>query len=212
MAAKPKGVTVPRFSASGTKSGTTTLPESLFGQKPNKTLLAQAVRVYLSNQRSAHAKVKSRGEIKASTRKVYRQKGTGGARHGARSAPIFVGGGIAHGPRGIENYDLKLSRVLRKKALVSALSARAEAGHVIVCDLDKVEPKTRQVAQILEKLSLSWPLTILHAGGKDLLRAGRNLPKVNLVSAKTASAYHVLLGKSLIVTPEAVGILEGETK
>lgn len=208
---KSQKLKVDLFSATGEKKGKVNLPEALFGQKPNKALLAQAVRVFLSNQRSAHAKVKSRGEIQSSTRKIYRQKGTGGARHGARSAPIFVGGGIAHGPKGIENYNLTMPKTLRKLALVSALSKRAQAGEVMVADFDKVEPKTGKVARALGKIVGKSSLTLVSTGG-DLARAARNISGVNLVSAKEISAYHILLGKALVVTPGAIEKLEARVK
>src|SRR3989338_11153263 len=96
------------FQPEGGKSGTINLPEQLFAAKVNPQLMAQAVRVFLSNQRKAHAKSKTRGEIIRTTRKWYRQKGTGRARHGAQSAPLFVGGAKAHGPRGHQNYQLDM--------------------------------------------------------------------------------------------------------
>jgi len=166
---KKAGISVDSYSVIGEKKGTVLLPEALFGQKPNAVLIAQAVRVFLSNQRSAHAKVKGRGEIQGSTRKIYKQKGTGGARHGARSAPIFVGGGIAHGPHGIENYNLVLPRTLRKKALISALSARAQNGSISIAEFDKVETKTGKMAKALQKMALKKPLTIyINSEGGDV--------------------------------------------
>ncbi|TSC90163.1 MAG: large subunit ribosomal protein L4 [Microgenomates group bacterium Gr01-1014_5] len=209
--AKEKGISVDSYSVTGEKKGTVSLPEALFGQKPNTALLAQAVRVFLSNQRSAHAKVKGRGEIQGSTRKIYKQKGTGGARHGARSAPIFVGGGIAHGPHGIENYDLVLPRTLRKKALISALSARVQNGSVSIAEFDKVEAKTGKIALALQKMALKKPLTMVYTEN-EVWQAGRNIANLNLVTAGRASAYHVLLGNSLIVTPRALEVLEARVK
>ncbi len=209
--AKEKGLSVDSYSVTGEKKGMVSLPEVLFGQKPNTVLLAQAVRVFLSNQRSAHAKVKGRGEIQGSTRKIYKQKGTGGARHGARSAPIFVGGGIAHGPHGIENYDLVLPRTLRKKALISALSARAQNGSVSIVEFDKVEAKTGKIAKALKKMALKKPLTMVYTEN-EVWQAGRNIANLNLVTAGKASAYHILLGNSLIVTPKALEVLGSRVK
>ena len=208
---KKAGISVDSYSVIGEKKGTVLLPEALFGQKPNAVLIAQAVRVFLSNQRSAHAKVKGRGEIQGSTRKIYKQKGTGGARHGARSAPIFVGGGIAHGPHGIENYNLVLPRTLRKKALISALSARAQNGSISIAEFDKVETKTGKMAKALQKMALKKPLTMVYTEN-EVWRVCRNIADLNLVVANQTSAYHVLLGNSLIITPRALEALEVRLK
>src|SRR3990167_9301765 len=105
------------YSAKGIRKGSTNLPNN-FVEKINLPLMAQAVRVYEDRQHPGLAKAKTRGEVTASTRKIYRQKGTGGARHGAISAPIFRGGGIAFGPKP-RNFELKLSKQMKKKALFS---------------------------------------------------------------------------------------------
>lgn len=202
-----RGIPVPYFAPSGEKSGMVVLSKEIFGQKPNMALLSQAVRVFLSNQRSARAKTKARAEVDRTKRKLYRQKGTGGARHGARSAPIFVGGGIAHGPRGVENYKLALSKQMRKKALISALSEKVGKAGVVVADIEKVEPKTSKFVKVLSKMGVSSP-TIVHTGGHDLIRAGRNVRGVSVIGASDLSAYHVLSGKSLILTKDALASLE----
>src|SRR3989344_4073637 len=97
-------ISVPAFSITGESLKVVTLPVKVFGVKADPALLAQAVRIYLGNQRKSSAKTKTRAEVEGSTRKIYRQKGTGRARHGSIRAPIFVGGGIAHGPDGSQNY------------------------------------------------------------------------------------------------------------
>lgn len=131
------------------------LPKEIFGVKVNTNLMTQAVRVYLANQRRGTVKTKSRGEVNISTSKIYRQKGTGRARHGAASAPIFVGGGLAFGPRQ-RDYSLKLSQKMRKTALFSALSSKLKAGEIkIVAGLEKLEPKTKIFANVMKNLSLN---------------------------------------------------------
>lgn len=199
-------IKVSLINSKGERSGSVALSEAIFGQKPNKVLLAQAVRVFLSNQRHSHAKTKRRGEVKRSTRKIYRQKGTGGARHGARSAPIFVGGGIAHGPRGLQNYHLKLSQKMAKKALISALSARAQRGELVVADLEGIEAKTSILASLLQKNKLD-SLTLVYTS-PTIQRAGRNIEGLNPISASTLSAYEALVGKALLLTKEALQSLE----
>ena len=199
-------ISVPYFASSGEKKGNVSLPNEIFGQKPNKQLLAQAVRVYLSNQRSAKAKTKGRGEVSRTTKKVYRQKGTGGARHGARSAPIYVGGGIAHGPRGIENYELSLPRSMRKRALISALSAKAQMGAVAVVDLDKIGTKTGKLAKIIKQIGMSGPVVVYHAN-KDLYRAARNIDEASFVTTSEVNTYQVMAGQSLTLTKDAIADL-----
>ena len=115
------------YSTSGKKTSTTSVKKKFFEAKINSSLMAQAIRVYLSNQRQAPAKTKSRGEVKVTKKKVWRQKGTGRARHGSRNAPIFVGGGKAHGPSGTQNYKLKMSKKMKKASLFSALSEQFKA-------------------------------------------------------------------------------------
>jgi len=133
------------YNLSGIKSGQMELPKNIFAVKINESLMAQAVRVYLSNQRKSRTKTKSRGEIVLTKAKWFRQKGTGRARHGARSAPIFVGGGVAHGPTGEQNYHLKMSKKMKKQALFSALTSKFKANEVMVIkDLAKIEPKTKK--------------------------------------------------------------------
>ena len=119
----PKETTLKQsvYDTKGNLAESIVLPKEIFDVKVNDPLMAQAVRVYLANQRRGTVKTKSRGEVKISTRKIYRQKGTGRARHGAASAPIFVGGGIAFGPRQ-RDYSLKLNQKMKKAALFIQLS------------------------------------------------------------------------------------------
>ena len=112
------------YTIDGKKAGKIEVPKAVFGAKVNEILLAQYRRVFLNNQRRAKPKSKTRGEVTGSGKKIWRQKGTGRARHGDRYANIFVGGGVAHGPTGKENYSLKLTRKMRQSALSSALSQK----------------------------------------------------------------------------------------
>src|SRR3990170_5938571 len=116
----------------GEPAGKTDLPEEIFAVKASPRLLAQAVRVYLANQRLAQARAKTRGEVKGSGKKIWRQKGTGRARHGDAQAPIFVGGGVAHGPTGRENYKLKLPKRLKRRALFAALTQKIEEKELVI--------------------------------------------------------------------------------
>jgi large subunit ribosomal protein L4 len=188
-----------------------TLPKEVFGAEVNKNLVAQAVRVYLANQRRGTVKTKSRGEVKISTRKIYKQKGTGRARHGAASAPIFVGGGIAFGPRP-RDYSLKISKKMKRLALFSALSAKLKEGEIkIVSGLEKIEPKTKSMTDVINNLELKDKkmrlLLILPKTGRDfenVVKAARNIKGVNITSSTLLNTYIVLDHTRLLFMKNAV--------
>src|SRR3989339_1874998 len=120
----------------------------------NSTLLSQALRVYSSNSHQKTSKVKTRGEVVGSTRKIYRQKGTGNARHGAKYAPIFVGGGIAHGPKGVKPGNLVLPQKMRRAALASAILLKLEDGKVVgLTGVSQADGKTSTSASLLSALA-----------------------------------------------------------
>jgi len=194
------------YTLSGTKSGQIELPKEIFAAKINESLMAQAVRVYLGNQRKALAKTKRRGEIALTTAKWFRQKGTGRARHGARSAPIFVGGGVAHGPSGEQNYHLKMPKKMKKQALFSALSSKFKNNEVMVIkDLAKIEPKTKKMKTVLEKLVKDDKATlVLSEKLENVFRAARNLKGLNLRQTNQLNVYEILNGGHLLFMKEAI--------
>lgn len=201
----------------GRKSGKIDLPKEIFAAKVNDQLMAQAVRVYLANQRRAKAKVKTRAEVKGSRRKIWRQKGTGRARHGDRYAPIFVGGGRAHGPTGEESYKLKLSKKMRKMALFSALTSKFKQDEILVVKgLEKVEPKTKKMVEILKKLTKNWKLEtrnwkltiVLPEVIDNVVRGARNIKGVSLTQANLLNTYRVLNGGKFILMKESIDKLK----
>lgn len=189
----------------GKPAGKMTLPKELFGAKVNKPLLAQAVRVYLANQRSGTASTKTRGQVEGSTRKIYKQKGTGRARHGAIRAPIFVGGGIVFGPQP-RDYSLKLPKAMKKAAVASALTLQLVDGNVVVvAGLAQLEPKTKLMAQTLSKVGASDGTLLITADQRDsVLRAAGNLPSVDIIRAREVNAYTLLAHKKMVMMKEAV--------
>ena len=200
---------VPTFTKSGAPAtAEASLPSVFFAKKPNLTLLSQAVRVYLSNQRTAQAKTQTRAEVNRTTKKIYKQKGTGGARHGSRKAPIYVGGGVAHGPRGMQNYKMSLSSPLKKLALSVALSAKFVKKEISVADVEKIEAKSKSLATSLKKMKLSGKVTLVHSGSKDLIKAGQNLKDLRLVQASNFTAYDCLVAKNLLLTNESLSVIE----
>ncbi len=206
-------LTVDVYGIDGKKAGTVSLPAELFGDTVNKILLAQAVRVYLANQRQGNASTKTRGEVDGSTRKIYRQKGTGRARHGSLRAPIFVKGGIVFGPKP-RDFSLSLPTKMKRKALSSALSAKLSAEAVtVVSGFETLEAKTKIFVEALTKLgkySKKHESVLLVTAGKSeaVRKSSRNVPGVTFMSANRLNAYEVLKTKHLIVMKEAIAQMQ----
>lgn len=199
------------LNTSGKKSGEIKLPQKIFAAKVNEPLMAQAVRVYLANQRKARASTKTRGEVSGSGRKIWRQKGTGRARHGDRYAPIFVGGGIAHGPRGNQNFKLKMSKKMKRAALFSSLTSKLKDKDILVVGgLAKVKPKTKEIAKILKNLQLEnlKILLVMPTKLENVIQAGRNIEKLSLIQANLLNTFAVLNSGKMVLMEEAVSKLE----
>lgn len=210
------GVTL--FDYQGKVKGELPFPSLVAKGEINSNLLAQAVRVFLANQRQAKAKVKTRGEVRGSRRKIWRQKGTGRARHGDRYAPIFVGGGVAHGPTGKENYRLGLSKKMRKKALLSALSYCFQENKIVAVEgLKKISPKTKAAVALLESIKQKqkgWEkkkklIVIGVKREENVRRAFANLKGKGVAFLPTDSLnpYLILNCEGLIFEKEAVKVL-----
>lgn len=203
-----KKLTLDVYDLEGKVTGSITLPEAIFGGKINQTLLAQAVRVRLANERQGTASTKTRGEVDGSTRKIYRQKGTGRARHGSVRAPIFVHGGIVFGPKP-RDYSLKLPKKMKKAALISALTAKLQDNSIKILDgLEKIEPKTKKFVQTIEKLGLKEKKTkvllITETDLDNVKRAGQNVQGICITAAQRINAYDVLNNKHLLITKQAI--------
>jgi len=195
------------YNYTGEKKGTFDLPKDLFASKVNDQLMAQAIRVFLSNQRSSQAKSKTRSEIKLTKSKWYKQKGTGRARHGAKSAPIFVGGSKAHGPTGAQNYQLKLTKKMKISALKSALTSKNNDKQIFVVEnLNKVSSKTQNAQKFINKLKLSnKKITIITPEKiEEIWRAFRNIPKTEITLSPQVSTYKILNGGTIIFTTDAI--------
>lgn len=199
------------YDLKGKAIGRITLPTEIFGVSENKTLIAQAVRVYLANQRLGTVSMKTRGEVQGSTRKIYKQKGTGRARHGGIRAPIFVGGGVtfASKPR---DFSLSLPQKMKKKALFSALSGKLKDGEIKVMDLDKIQPKTKVMAKVLDVMEMGEKILLVTPGGfKDfgnVYKASRNLKGMKISPADSLNTYDVLDNNAVIFMKEAVEVLK----
>lgn len=189
------------YSTKGAKMGTFSLPRQ-FTEKVNLKLLAQAIHVYGVQSHVGLTKTKTRAEVVKTKRKLYKQKGTGGARHGARSAPVFVGGGVAHGPRPIKR-ELSLPQKLAQKALLSSLSAKAQNKEIVVVNGLSKFTKTKDADNFVKKLREAMKGTkrftiILSDENKNVGMLLRNLKNVAFIAYKNLNAYKVFLGGVLI--------------
>jgi large subunit ribosomal protein L4 len=195
-------LTIPVFDIEGKEKTVVTMSKDIFGGKINKPLLAQSVRVYLINQRQGNASTKTRGEVTGSTRKIYKQKGTGRARHGSTKAPVFVGGGIVGGPLP-KNFKARLNNKQKIKAVQSALVWKIKQNDLIcVADgLINIKPKTKIAFDFLNKISLinKKILFVLPKEKKEnLVLAMRNLPRVTLIDRSSLNPYSILKNDKVI--------------
>ena len=188
------------------KAGSVDLDDAIFGiEEIRADILQRAVKWQLSRRQAGTHKTKERSEIKRTKKKMYRQKGTGGARHGARSAPIFVGGGVAHGPR-VRSHATDLPKKVRALALKHALSSKAGAQQLVILDEARLDaPKTKDLTAKLEKLGLKNALVIDgDTLDENFARAARNIPLVDVLPAQGLNVYDVLRRDTLVLTKAAV--------
>jgi large subunit ribosomal protein L4 len=194
------------YNSSAERKGTYALPQEFDGTV-NKAVLYQAVRAFRNNQRQGNASTKTRAEVSGGTRKPWRQKGTGRARHGTTRSPIWAGGGVVFGPRP-RSYRTALPRKVRQSARQSALNARANEGELYVIEAFEFEkPKTREMVQLLDKLELGDRKVLILTNGSrpGVFLSCRNLPSVDVMRYTDASAYSILWADALVIEEEAVG-------
>lgn len=194
----------------GKTVGEVELRDDIFGVEPNGPLMHQALEQQLANRRLGTHKTKSRGEVARSKSKWFRQKGTGRARHGSRNAPIFVGGGVAHGPRP-RHYTKKLPRKMRRLALCSALSVKAAGEQIIVLDtMDFEAPKTRTMVDTLQNLNVGTSAVILLPDrNENVERSANNLPGVKTLRAHYLNVRDLLQYDYVIMPTDALAVVEG---
>lgn len=202
------------YNFEGKPAGKIALPSGVFDTKLNKPLIAQAARIFLSNQRKAQAHAKTRSEVTASTKKIYRQKGTGRARHGDVKAPVFVGGGKAHGPTGEQNYKMTLPGKMIKLVLKSILSEKLKDGQIFFVEsLDKTEGKTRLMSNLIKSLPIeeknrSNYLLVLKERDEKISKSARNIVGMSITQVNNLSPYQVLSKKTIIFSKEALSFFK----
>lgn len=202
---KTTDLTVKVYDITGKSAGTITLPKEIFGQKPNKTLLSQALHIYFTNSSTHTAHTKTRAEVRGGGKKPWRQKGTGRARAGSSRSPLWVGGGKTFGPR-YHNVKLTLPAKMKKQALISALSQKAQNGEIkVIASLEKIRPKTKIMTNLLTKLEVKNPvLLVTGADNKNIKLASRNIQKTSIDTPNNLNAYQILQNKDILISKEAI--------
>jgi len=190
----------------GTKSKSLNVSDSLTGLKVNYKLLKYVIDWQLNHAKKRVAKTKQRNEIIGSTKKIYAQKGTGGARHASRKAPLFVGGGIAHGPKG-DNYKVKkINKKMRKLALAQTISKKSSNKELYIFDdVKKQVKKTKTFYSFLSKNKINNVLIISDKETqKNISKSVRNIPYVKLVSEEGANVYDLVKFKNVLFTTSSI--------
>jgi large subunit ribosomal protein L4 len=189
-------------------AGEIELSDAVFGLEPRIDLIQRVVVWQLAKRRAGTHKTKTRGEVNRTTKKWYKQKGTGSARHGARSAPLFVGGGKAMAPV-VRSHEFDLPKKVRALGLKHALSAKAKDDKIIVVDEVAVpEAKTKALAKRLTKLATGGALIVDGAFDEKITRSARNLPHVVLLPTAGLNVYDILRSETLVLTKAAVQAIE----
>ena len=196
----------------GGKAGSVELSDDLFGLEPRADILHRVVRWQRNNAQAGTHKVKTRSEVSYSTKKIYRQKGTGGARHGARSAPIFRGGGVYKGPV-VRDHGHDLTKKFRKLGLRHALSAKMKAGELVVIENAESAGKTAALAKQVK--DLGWKRALVIDGAtvnEDFAQAARNIDGLDILPTMGANVYDILKRDTLVITKAGLEALEARLK
>ena len=194
------------ISIDGKKINDIEISDKIFSLKPNERLIHSLIDWQMNHFKPRTAKTKQRGEVKGSTSKIYAQKGTGGARHSSRKAPIFVGGGVAHGPKG-DNYKVnKINKKVRKIGLFHVLSKKNKINSLhVVEDFKNEIKKTKLFNNFLEKNKLKNSLIILDKESKTkIIRSAKNIPNLKLIDQLGTNAYDILKYKNVIFTSSSI--------
>jgi large subunit ribosomal protein L4 len=185
------------YSAKGIKLADIALPKE-WESEMNSSLLAQAVRVYTDRAHAGLRKAQTRAEVKRTTKKIYSQKGTGGARHGSRRAPIFVGGGVAHGPRPVSR-ELNLPLKMRRKATAVAMTEAVKDDRIVAASLDF--GKTGEAQKFIDKVlkGKKGKVTFVIDRKSEVVRFLRNIKNVGVINMKDLNAYEIFFGGNIVL-------------
>ena len=194
----------------GKKTENIELSDKIFSVKPSKNLIQSIVEWQLNHFKPRTAKTKQRSEVKGSTAKIYAQKGTGGARHSSRKAPIFVGGGVAHGPKGSVYKVKKINKKIRKLGLLHLLSQKNKVNSLFVVeDFKKEITKTKLFNEFLEKNKLKNSLIISDENSKSkIIKSARNIPNLKIIKQEGTNVYDLLKYKNVVFTITSIKSLQ----
>ena len=190
----------------GNKKSSLDLSDDIFSVKANKEVIKSIINWQINKFKQRKAKTKQRNEIKGSTAKIYAQKGTGGARHSSRKAPIFVGGGVAHGPKGATYKIKKINKKVRKIGLFHILSEKNKNKLLFVVDDFKNEiKKTKIFNNFIEKNNLRNSLLIMDKDSKPkIYKSAKNIPNLKIIDQEGANVYDILKYKNVIFTASSI--------
>jgi large subunit ribosomal protein L4 len=198
------------YNMTGAQTGEIELNDSVFGVEVNEAVMHQAVVMQLANQRLGTAATKTRGMVRGGGKKPWRQKGTGRARAGSNTSPVWVGGGTVFGPQP-RSYAFSMPRKARRLAIKSALSAKVKAGELLVMeDIAVKEPKTKAVVSMLDSLKVGddKALIITAAADENVEKSSRNIPGVKSITSRGLNVYDILYHDKVLVTKDAVSKIE----
>ncbi len=193
------------------KKDSVEITDKIFSAKINKKLVSNVIYKTNANYKGRKAKTKQKNEITGSTSKIYAQKGTGNARHASRKAPIFVGGGVAHGPKGENNYKIrKLNKSEKKLSIASLITEKNKMKNLLIFnDFNKEIKKTKEMNNILIKFDAKNSLFILDKNSRDKIQKSiRNIPNVKSTDVNHFSAFDILKHKKLVFTESSIKELE----
>ena len=194
----------------GKKTENIELSDKIFSVKPSKNLIQSIVDWQLNHFKPRTAKTKQRNEIKGSTAKIYAQKGTGGARHSSRKAPIFVGGGVAHGPKGSVYKVKKINKKISNLGLLHLLSQKNKVNSLFVVeDFKKEVTKTKLFNKFLEKNKLQNSLIISDKNSSSkIIKSARNIPNLKIIKQEGTNVYDLLKYKNVVFTITSIKLLQ----
>ena len=197
------------FDMSGNRAGEVELSEAVFGIEPNENAVHAAVKNYLANQRQGTQSALTKGEVAYSTIKPWRQKGTGRARAGYKGSPVWYHGGVAFAPKP-RDYRYSLNKKVRRRALKSALSAKAAGEEIVVIrDMKMDEIKTRTFAELLRKVGADGKTLVVTAGpDTNVVKSARNIAGVETAMASVLNPYAVLNNTRLVIAEDALAKIE----
>ena len=194
----------------GKKVDSVEVSDKIFSAEVNKKLVKSIIDWQLNNSKPRVAKTKQRNEIVGSTAKIYAQKGTGGARHSSRKAPIFVGGGVAHGPKGAVYKIKKINKKVKKMGLLQLLSQKHKIKLLhVVEDFKKEIKKTKEFNQFLKKNNLKNLLIVLDKNSKtNIIKSARNIPNLKIIGEEGTNVFDLLKYKNVVFTATSIKTLQ----